>query len=288
VTLYRALGADEIAIAADVFVTSLEDLIRRFGLPPAPFTRDSVRPLFGHLQRTGIFDVAEVDGRVVSICAATVREDVWFLSMFWTLPELQRRGVGRPLLDRVWQRGLDAGAKRQFVWSSVDPAAMATYMRKGMLPGCQLLAFAGVPASVADAPAGYATTDWSAEHASAIDRSVRGCAQLDDHAFWAESGSVRRDVVRGAERVGYFHARGGAIGPAAWSDDAHADAVLSLAAAAAAQQAKEIRIAVPGFNHAAIRFALARGLKLMLAPHLLMTHPLGDLARYVPSGPALF
>lgn len=47
-------------------------------------------------------------------------------------------------------------------------------------------------------------------------------------------------------------------------------------------------MAVPGYNHAAIRFALARRLGLVMTPHLLMKAAIGALERYVPSGPALF
>jgi GNAT superfamily N-acetyltransferase len=285
---YRSLDADEVGEAADVFLVGLADLVRRFGLPEPHFTREMMIPVYAHLQRTGIFDVAEADGRIVSICAAIVRDDAWFLSMFWTRPEFQRRGIGRPLLERVWKRGLESGATKQFVWSSVDPTAIATYMRKGMLPGGPVLTFAGIPEGSAGPVEGYAAAEWEPSAAEALDRAVRGAARPVDHEFWGDGSTVRRTVTRGAERVGYFCAHAGAIGPAAWSADAHSSAVLSLALAAARKQSAWIRIAALGHNHAAIRFALAHKLKLMVAGHVLMTEPIAAFERYVPSGPALF
>jgi hypothetical protein len=41
-------------------------------------------------------------------------------------------------------------------------------------------------------------------------------------------------------------------------------------------------------NHAAVRFALARGLKLVAFSHLLSSGPLGRLDHYLPAGPTLF
>jgi GNAT superfamily N-acetyltransferase len=284
----RPLAADEVGAAADIFVAGVTDLARRFGLAQPTFTRDTMVPVYAHLRRTGIFEVAETDGRIVSICAATVRQDVWFLSMFWTLPEHQKRGIGRPLLDRVWERGLEAGATKQFVWASVDPAALAAYMRKGMLPGCPVFWFAGAPEGPVEPPDGYTLAAWEPAHADALDARVRGAAHPIDHAFWADAGAARRDVLREGERVGYFYARAGIVGPAAWKGDAHADAVLSFALAEAIRQQPEVRIAAPGVNHATIRFALAHRLRLATAAHLLFTEPIGALERYVPSGPALF
>jgi GNAT superfamily N-acetyltransferase len=291
---YRALEPDEIGTAADVFMVTVQDLVQRLALPPVPFTRQNMIPVYDHLRKTGIFEVAVVDGRIASIGAAFVRGDVWFLSMFWTLPDVQRIGIGRPLLDRIWQRGIEAGATRHFVWSSVDPTAIATYLRKGMLPGCQILGFVGAPRpaspSSTRAPlAGYAAFELDARIADNLDREVRGAERPIDHGFWAaDAETVRRSVILGDRAVGYSVARKGIIGPAAWSADEHADAVLAHALADARTQASEVRLSALGCNHAAIRFALGSGLRLTGSAHLLMSAPIGAFNRYVPSGPALF
>src|SRR5690242_19304046 len=109
--LFRPVKEHEIGVAVDVFLASLADLARRNGQPPpASLTRATVEPVFAHLLRTGIFHVAEAEGRLVSICGAPVRGGVWFLAVFFALPEFQRRKLGRPLLTQVWDDGQRRGA----------------------------------------------------------------------------------------------------------------------------------------------------------------------------------
>src|SRR5204863_951543 len=104
---------------------------------------------YAFVARTGIFRVATLDGRIVALACATVRDTQWFLSGFWADPSLRQRGIGGPLLREVWDEGIRRGCRQQFVWSSIDPTAIATYLKLGMLPGSQLFAFAGSPGSPA-------------------------------------------------------------------------------------------------------------------------------------------
>jgi GNAT superfamily N-acetyltransferase len=285
---YRALAESETGQAADLFLTALRDMAARNGQSvPASYTREFVLPRYAHLRRTGIFRVAEADGKIVSICSAIVRDELWFLSMFWTLPEWQQRGVGTPLLKQVWQQGREQGARVDFTWSSIDFAAIATYMKLGMLPGCQIFTFAGSPAALPPPPPGYVLEDLERDSASNIDRKVRGTAREQDHAFWS-SGGIRYRVRAGGEIAGYFYVFDGVIGPAAWSGAEHAQAVLALALRAAGEQVPEIKLMAAGMNHSAIRAALGAGLRLAGSSHLLCSRPFGALDQYLPSGPVLF
>jgi hypothetical protein len=63
---------------------------------------------------------------------------------------------------------------------------------------------------------------------------------------------------------------------------------LTLACRDAAAMAPSIRLAIPGINHAALRFAFESGLRLTSFAHLLATAPFGRLEQYLPSGPSLF
>jgi GNAT superfamily N-acetyltransferase len=284
---YRDLAFEEAAAAADVFLVTVRDLGARHGLPVPPFTREALTRLYEHVQRTGIFQVAESDGRIVAICAATVRDDVWFLSMFWTLPEAQRRGIGRPLIERVWREGVERGARQQFVWSSIDFTATATYMKLGMLPICQIMTFAGAIERPPLAPDGYALVDLDPREVDRIDRAARGASCRQDRAFSIAAGAEGRLVVRGGAAVGYFLVNDGAIGPVAWTDEAHSRAVLGLAFRRASGRGPA-RIAALGIQHGAIRTALGAGLRLVSTAHLLATEKFTAFERYIPSGPALY
>jgi hypothetical protein len=243
---------------------------------------------YAYVARTGIFRVAEKDGRIAAIACAIVRGPYWFLSGFWADPSLRLQGIGGPLLRAVRDEGRTAGARVFYVWSSPDAPAIASYMKLGMLPGTQLFAFAGPPTSLSAARVPR-TEDLTPERVADLDRELVGVRRDDDHRYWLARDGVRaRVVLDGRDVVGYYYVHGGTIGPVGWTrDDVGAD-VLGAAVADAARGGTDAQLTAPGTNHVAIRFALACGLKLIRQSHLLWTAPVGHMERYLPSGPLLF
>ncbi len=289
----RPLRDDEIETAAGLFVESAADSAHRHGVRSltvqAP--RESIALAYGHIARTGIFRVAEVDGRIVALACAIVRGPWWFFSGFWVLPGMQGQGIGGPLLDEVVREGERAGARAFFTWASVDPRAVGAYLRRGFLPGWPMFVFAAdTSAMAARAPRashdGYDLAELDPELPSALGGAAGHPPRDVDHAFWSGTGHARA-VTRGGEPVGYFYARRGNVGPLAWSDDAHAPAVLDSALAAAGEGAV-VRVNVPGVAHAAIRHLTARGASVATFGHFLATESPGLMTHYVPSGPFLF
>ncbi|HLL76961.1 MAG TPA: GNAT family N-acetyltransferase [Pyrinomonadaceae bacterium] len=288
----RPAREDDLPATLDVFYAALADLFERhnFDAPPPP--RAYMEANWRHLLATGIFHMAERDGRAVAVCNALVRDRLWFLSGFWVLPEFQGRGVGRRLLSEVWREGGRQGAEIFFVWSSWDQRAVASYLRAGMLPGYQMLNFWGRAADVRlpGPPAGYAVEPLAVESAASIDETVRATRREVDHRFWlAQPGARGRLVVgRTGSPVGYYYLEGDAVAPAAWVADADAEAVLALACREAADVTGSVAMRVPGINHAALRFALAARMRYVSYAHFFTTAPFGRLERYLASGPVLF
>jgi GNAT superfamily N-acetyltransferase len=287
--LYRSVRKAEVSETAEVFLTTVADLNKRWNLNwPLP-PREYVVKVYDYIRRTGIFQVAKIDGQIAAICHAVVRDHLWFLSGFWTLPGLQGQKIGRPLLRRVWDEGTRRGASVFFTWSSIDLPAMATYMKMGMFPGYQALTFTGQPRGLAGKVAGYETEPLELKTALAIDEQIRETRREVDHRFWiSEMKSEARQLVRAGRSVGYYYVNHGTIGPAAWLNDADAEALLQMAARDAAAESELIRLIVPGINHAAIDFALRTNLKLTGYGHLLTTAPFGQMEKYLTSGPSLF
>ncbi len=235
----------------------------------------------------GIFRVAVQDGRMVALACAILRDEEWFLSGFWADTTLRQHGIGGPLLREVWDEGVRCGARRQFVWASPDPTAIATYLKLGMLPGSQLFAFAGTPRPTA-AP-GLETHTLTVDDAAAIDRAIRGVGRAVDHEWWlGQPQRVARLVIVRGKPAGYYYAADGRIGPAAWLDPADGAAVLLHAMRDAAEQSERVQLVVPGMNHIGIAAALGAGLRLERSSHLLWTEPFGRMEQYIPSGPLLF
>ncbi|HKO49453.1 MAG TPA: GNAT family N-acetyltransferase [Polyangiaceae bacterium] len=286
---YRRLRREEIPIAVDILLVSLAELAHKHGLPaPVSYTQASVAPVYEHLLETGIFEVAELDGKIVGIAAAVVRDAIWFLAMFWVLPEHKLQGIGRPLLERVRRLGEEQGASIRCVWSSVDFAAIASYLKLEMMPAGPIFTFTGPLEKPPTAPADARLRELDPEQASAIDCLVRGTRREQDHAFWRARGMAARQLEIEQRVVGYFYVKDGAIGPAAWLDPAHGDALMSHALQQASAQASSVKLVALGSNPTAIRVATRAGLRLVSASHFLSSAAFGKLDCYLPFGPALF
>lgn len=286
---YRPVREAELPETVELFLTTVANLRARqnlnWPLPP----REGVAKAYNYIERTGIFHVAEIDGKLVAICHAVVRDQLWFLSGFWTLPGLQGQKIGSTLLRRVWDEGARTGATVFFTWSSTDLQAMAAYMKFGMLPGYQMLTFAGALRGLPEKRADYETEPLELSTAMTIDEQIRATRRETDHQFWlSEMKSQGRQVSRGGRVVGYYYFNQGTIGPAAWLEEEDAGALLESACREASAGMKEIRLMIPGPNHLAIRFALKAGLKLAAYAHLLTTAPFGQMEKYLTSGPSLF
>jgi hypothetical protein len=285
---YRAATADDIEPALDLYAVSLADMLRRNGITPPPSDHQELLAPYRHVHATGIFRVAEEDGQLVALAHAIVRGTTWFLSGYWARPGRQRTGVGGPLLREVMAEGRARGADLFFTWSSIDLTAMAGYMRVGMLPGTQILAFVGEPAQLPSAE-DLETAPLTVEIARELDRDVLSIERDVDQRFWStEPGRTSRAVRRDGRAIGYYSVARGTIGPAAWSAPEYAQRVLSLATREARAQSPEVRLRAIGSDHEAIRFALGSGLRLVGYSHLLTTRAFGHFDRYVPSGPTLF
>jgi hypothetical protein len=282
-TIYRAATADDLPQCLDVFAESIGDLCARQNRPPPGPVNPFRVAVHNHLLSTAIYHVAEQGGRIVAFACAIVRGRTWFLANFWARPALQKQHIGMQLLRGVWKAGLDAGAEVWFVWASSDPPALSAYMKIGMLPGCQIMAFEGRP--TAQASAGYSSEPLERQTAMRLDGVTRGAARETDHAFFEQVGWKGMQVLHRGGVAGYYYIQeDGSVGPAAWSHPRHAQAVLAAACAGR----ERVSLEVPGMNHDALRFAFASGLRFTQHAHLLMNEKFGRLDRYIPSGAYLF
>ncbi len=286
---YREARAEDLPECVNIFIDSLTDLNQRhnFATRPKP---NAARMLayYQHALTTGIFHVAEAQGKIRSFACAIVRDRLWFLSGFWTRPRLRERHIGMPLLRAVWEAGKRAGATTFFVWSSVDLPAMAAYMKMGMLPGTQILRFEGAPSLPISKMAGYRLKPLDKSFAMRLDRVLLGTSRPADHDYLARMQLQGRQVQRGDLDVGYFYFDGTSIGPVAWNAPRHAEAMIGLACREAAGSSASVLLRVPGMNRSALNFALNSGLRLTGYSHLLTSAPFGRLDQYLPSGPSVF
>jgi hypothetical protein len=108
--LYRQARVEDVPEMADLFLEAVSDLYARTNVTAALPPRPAVLLAYEHVLSTGIFYVAQLDGQIAAVAGVVVRDHLWFLSAFWARLDLQRQRIGMPLLRRVWNAGLEAGA----------------------------------------------------------------------------------------------------------------------------------------------------------------------------------
>ncbi|MBE7556016.1 MAG: GNAT family N-acetyltransferase [Anaerolineales bacterium] len=286
---YRPARPEDVPEMADLFLEAVSNMYARNNITAVLPPRPAVLLGYEHVRATGIFHVAELEGRIAAIAGAIVRDHLWYLSAFWARPDLQRQGIGMPLLKAVWTAGQVAGATVFFTWSSVDSAAMASYMKLGMVPGYPILLFEGMPQKLPPVASTYEVVTLEKSQAVALDQEIRATGRGADHDFWRDGWGLQgRQVILAGEVIGYYYLGKGGIGPVAWREPQDGQAVLALACNEATAMTPHIRFAVPGINHSALRFAFDSGLRLTSFAHFLTSASFGRMDQYLPQGPGLY
>ena len=256
-----------------------------FGDPPGPEPEEQrvarTRGRVAHLLETdpGGAWVADVDGQVVGVSVALLREGVWGLSLYTVAPDLQGRGIGKELLERALEYG--TGARGGIILSTVDPKAMRHYARAGFqlrptVAAAGILDRSAIPGDLPVREAGETGFELAAD----VDREIRGgahgsdLAQMIDHGFRLHVRDGRGYVVEREGRPVLLAAR----------DEDSARALLWAAFAQAPPGATvDIDFIAAGHDWA-VDIALTAGLALSPNGVLFVRGELGPLSPYLPSG----
>ena len=226
--------------------------------------------------------VAELDGEIVGLALALVREGVWGLSLFGVKPELQGQGIGGPLLEGAMRAS--EGCRAGIILSSSDPRAMRRYFRAGFrvhpcLAAAGEINRARIPAGLR-ARAGDPESEADRATIDAASRFVRSASHLED---------VGAMIATGAELLvipgrGWAVARDGAPAVvAALDEQAATDLTWSCLASGEAGAPTHIDFISQG-NDWAVALALDAGLSLTPDGPTFVRGELGPLAPYLPSG----
>jgi GNAT superfamily N-acetyltransferase len=299
---YRPVRPDELEPCAEIWRVSVNDYLGRLNQPDLQTESGPLVRLYGHLQATDPdrFVVAtrpdrDAEGgeRIVAFAAAVARERLWFLSMCFVLPEIQKGGVGRALVARI--APADEAAVRATATDSAQPVSNALYASLGIVPRVPLLNLIGLPirpAEFGELPAGVTPTriDGDTDEAvDALDREVLGVAHPQDHRYLRREGRTawRYHGPDGALLAYGYATEAGRIGPVASRDAALLPPILGhLSSAVTARGA--FAIWLPGTADNAVVQSLRAGFRLEQFPILLCwDRPFADLTRYLPISPGL-
>jgi GNAT superfamily N-acetyltransferase len=298
---YRPVRPSELETCAELWRLSTNDYIGRLNQPLLTETAPVVR-LYGHLQATDPerFVVATRAERIVAFASAVVREHVWFLSMCFVLPEVQGRGIGRRLLERIGPA--DPSIARATATDSAQPISNALYASLGIVPREPLLNFVGTPMrpeGFGALPSGILPVAFDRladgddqqlmDAVGTLDRRTLSVSHPVDHRW------LRREGRRGflyhgpdGEPIAYgYAAEAGRVGPVASLDpDLIAPILGHLTTEVVPRGA--FAMWLPGTAGGAIVGALQAGFRLEPFPVLLCwDRPFADLSRYLPISPGL-
>jgi hypothetical protein len=283
---------------ARVFMRSSRDLSRRQGTTPPSTRAVDVVPALAHLQRTEPrgFHVAVTGGRVVAFAATIVRGNTHVLSMFWALPGLQSRGVGRNVLTRAFDGPRPPASAVRCVFASLDPRAQVLYLKFGMQPRGMFYLLKGAPRS---SPAPRPTVELEQVGkpgktsarilaiAARFDRTFRGARRDADIRFVMSLPGARFFIVRARGRIiGYAVVNEkGRVGPAGVTD-ARYSAGLAWAIVEVAREikAKALFVVVPGTNAGALSAFFQAGLKTEFYGAWMSAKPVGSFEGYMLAG----
>lgn len=224
--------------------------------------------------------VAELDGRVVGVAEAIVRERLWCLSLFAVQPGLQGAGTGRALLERAVAYGPVNAAG--LIVSSNDPRALCLYARAGFALLPTLEAQGSVDrrrlprhdGGVRDVDGG------DIESLAALARSVRG-APYTAELHYALEGGAR--LLRLGDRGFAVSMPGRPLWLLVARDEAAATALLWNALARAEGPAS-VRW-ITGAQQWAIDVLVRARLRLVAYGALCVRGRPGPLTPFLPSGP---
>ena len=268
-----------------VFRRSIEVLYERHRFePPRPpqdvFVRQHAHLLEHDADR---FWVAAAEGRLVGFSAAFVREDAWFLSALFVSPEHQSRGVGKELLARVWEGGLDVRHRITIV-DAIQPVSTGLYARAGLLPVTPLMSLAGEPRAGQSHGLEPGPLDEGA--LAELDRAAYGFDRAPDHAFWRAEACGTLWKTAG-EAVAYsYRWPGGRLGPVAGrTPEACGHA---LAAELERAEGRFVSLVVPASARPALSVALAAGLRYSGPPGLILSTDGAGPNALIPHGYSLF
>jgi GNAT superfamily N-acetyltransferase len=223
----RLMSAGDIPACQAIFNASFYDLHRRHGMEEAEVDDASwLEPILRHFLQTDPAGARlAVEGEDAVAFASTFRrDDYWFLSFLFVMPDQQSRGIGRRLLSELLPDEGRLDVVRATVVESFQPVSTGLYASLGMTPRAikYWLTDLSRPETLPRLPGDLRSTATSAGDLGDIDeldRTVLGFARPLDHRWWVEAGSPGWVYRRGDDLVAYAYVDEGYVGPALATDE---------------------------------------------------------------------
>lgn len=230
-TTIRPLTEADIEAAGRVQVAAFDDLDQRMGEELQPISDDRWDRVHGRIRHflthdpDGSWVSTSDDGEVTGVALASVRGDLWGLSLLVVRPGGQSGGAGRLLLDA--SLGYAEGCDRAVILASRDPRAVRLYATSGFDLYPQMAAD-GVP-DLGQLPASVSRVrpldSGDGALLERIDQQVRRATRGPDHELLGRNTGFVCDDDAGSGYA-YVTAGGGYLTTLAASDERTASDLL--------------------------------------------------------------
>jgi GNAT superfamily N-acetyltransferase len=292
--IIRPARAEDLPVAQQLIVRSINDLTERHGFGPMASVRPADFQLFSLQDDPDGLWIAEADGEIVGSTFSWVNEDFCFLAELFINPARQGDGIGGALMARTGEHARSKGARnRALITFTFNTVSQGLYIKHGLFPRLPLYFFRAErtawkkgsrplrAADLADTPAHDAMLE-------RLDRSALGFSRAKHHRFLRSDSSMRGVLLyRQEDCVGYVYvSTSGHVGPAAvLQREDMGDAFAAALDLAAESQASHISAFLPGVSAASLDVAIASGMRITFPMVLMSAKEFGDWQRYLPRNP---
>lgn len=297
---YRRCRKKDLISSVRLIMKSSNDLRKRNGMGPLRRRLREVPPLFAHLFATDPerFYCAWRGDEIVGFAGALRRGKQWFLAWLFVHPRLQDQGVGRRLIEKVWDT--DRGVVHSVATMTYNQQAVGLYSSFAMVPE-SLMTMMAAEFDKLDVPvgSGLEILEQQSQRDSAwirrFEGEIRGFPRPEEWRYWQESEAFRILLFKRRGRaVGYsVVGRAGEIGPAGGTThrnllSAMGDTVLWCNEHRRWFKGKRVGLCCPHQNPELYSYLLSMGFRNLEMLLFQSERPYADFRRYVPASLAIF
>jgi ribosomal protein S18 acetylase RimI-like enzyme len=296
-TILRPARAEELQTAQELVARSINDLTARHGFGAMASARPADFQLFSLTQDPDGLWVAEVEGEIAGFAFSWISGDFWFLAELFVSPDHQGRGVGDALMTRTLEHASKAGVtNKALITFAFNTVSQGLYIRRGIYPRLPIYFFNARTDLLTGRDRGEETLrytdigDSDRARLAQLDATSLGFSRDRHHGFLLGDANTRGVLLHTADNcVGYAYVNSsGHIGPVAVAQPGIMGAAFTTALKLAQQAgASDVSAFLPGSNEAALRVAVAHGMRITFPMLLLSARPFGDWSRYLPRNPGM-
>lgn len=299
--LYRRAELDDLPEVMAVNRASFNALNQRHGYVEQQMDEQTpLNPFFAFSlkEEPEGFWVAEDHGKIVGLSISWIRDWFWFLSYLFIAPDYQGKRVGRTLMERALEHGVQRSiTTRGLITFAFNPVSISLYMRYGMYPRDPLYWMEGPSANIPATQTNEGILQWenldpnrkNVKDLCRIDESVLGFGLEKHHLYLLPLKGSTCYLFRKNDRPeGYAYVRSdGHLGPVATLSQDSFKSILNAALGLAAQKAGRVSFLIDGSNEYAVTIARERKLRIVRPLLLMSTKPFGNWSQYLFHSPGL-